>query len=137
VPLWQRFLLSPLLLEARPEVQYKWLNIRSNTSSKSLVSLLSCSYIGFYVHIFSVALFRYLLEEQAYQTVMPNQMEEYLGDERGIQGHQNSCYLDSTVFGLFALSDSFDSMFLKPPTNSTQQEVSSILWKHIVNPLRK
>ena len=64
-------------------------------------------------------------------------MVKYLGEERGIQGHQNSCYLDATVFGLFALSDVFDSMFLKNPTNPTERDISSILWKRIVNPLRK
>ena len=64
-------------------------------------------------------------------------MVKYLGDQRGIQGHQNSCYLDATVFGLFALSDVFDSMFLKNPTNPTESDISSILWKRIVNPLRK
>ena len=64
-------------------------------------------------------------------------MMKYLGEERGIQGHQNSCYLDATVFGLFALSDVFDSMFLKKPTNPTECHISSILWKRIVNPLRK
>jgi len=77
------------------------------------------------------------LEEPSDQHVHSQQIFKYLGDERGIQGHQNSCYLDATVFGLFGLSDGFDSMFLEQPTNSTQQEVSSILWKRIVNPLRK
>jgi len=47
VPLWQRFLLSQLQPEARPEVQYKWINIRGNTRRKSLVSLVWCSYNRF------------------------------------------------------------------------------------------
>ena len=64
-------------------------------------------------------------------------MGKYLGDERGIQGHQNSCYLDATVFGLFALSDDFDSMFLEEAKDHSGQEISDILWKGIVNPLRK
>ena len=68
---------------------------------------------------------------------MANQMEKYLGDERGIQGHQNSCYLDATVFGLFALSDDFDSMFLTEAKDAAGKEISGILWKGIVNPLRK
>jgi len=68
---------------------------------------------------------------------MPNQMEKYLGDERGIQGHQNSCYLDATVFGLFALSDVFDFMFLEEARDAAAKEIISILWKGIINPLRK
>jgi len=67
---------------------------------------------------------------------MANQMEKYLGDEQGIQGHQNSCYLDATLFGLFALSDVFDFMFLKAQ-DAAGKEIGSILWKGIVNPLRK
>ena len=69
------------------------------------------------------------------------QMRLYVGDGRGIQGHQNSCYLDSTIFGLFALSDIFDTLFLEPNQAITsvqsRKTVSELLWKGIVNPLRK
>ena len=58
---------------------------------------------------------------------------QYVGEKKGIQGHQNSCYLDATVFGLFALSDEFDEMFLR----DTDSHVGKILWQKIVNPLRK
>ena len=71
------------------------------------------------------------------QLIDSQQIEKYLGDQQGIQGHQNSGYLDATVFGLFALSDVFDIVLLKNPTNPTEQDVSNILWKCIVNPLRK
>ena len=91
----------------------------------------------FYNHAVSIALVRYPLEERADQTVMPNQMEKYVGDERGIQGHQNSCYLDATVFGLFALSEAFDSIFLPEAKDAAGKEIRSILQKDIVNPLRK
>ena len=64
-------------------------------------------------------------------------MMKYLGEERGIQGHQNSCYLDATMFGLFALSDVFDFMFLYEARDEAGEEIKSILWKGIVNPLRK
>jgi len=33
-------------------------------------------------------------------------------DIKGIQGYQNSCYLDATLYGLFAFSDAFDILFL-------------------------
>ena len=66
---------------------------------------------------------------------------KYVGNERGIQGHQNSCYLDSTLFGLFALSDIFDEMFLRVVSDSTadvnRKALSEMLWNGIVNPLRK
>ena len=74
------------------------------------------------------------------------QIEKYMGEKRGIQGHQNSCYLDATIFGLFALSDVFDSLFLnreqsltslESPTSQVQREIGDMLWKGIVNPLRK
>ena len=62
-------------------------------------------------------------------------MMKYLGDGRGIQGHQNSSYLDATMFGLFALSDVFDFMFQEEARDEGGKEISSILRKSIVNPL--
>ena len=61
---------------------------------------------------------------------------QYIGDEKGIQGHQNSCYLDATLFGLFALSSCFDELFLKVGTEDNQS-IENIIWKKIVNPLRR
>ncbi|XP_064393282.1 ubiquitin carboxyl-terminal hydrolase CYLD-like isoform X2 [Halichondria panicea] len=83
------------------------------------------------------------MEEQADQTIYDTyqQMRRYIGNSRGIQGHQNSCYMDSTIFGLFALSDIFGSMFLYPDQSITSDQnrkrVADLLWKGIVNPLRK
>ncbi|XP_019849469.1 PREDICTED: ubiquitin carboxyl-terminal hydrolase CYLD-like [Amphimedon queenslandica] len=67
----------------------------------------------------------------------PDLFKLYIGDAHGIQGHHNSCYLDSTVFGLFALSDSFDELIFKEPTEEVGRKVKEFLWKGIVNPLRK
>ena len=64
-------------------------------------------------------------------------MAKYLGKERGIQGHYNSCYLDATVFGLFALSDVFDPMLQTKARDPAGEEIRGMLWKGIVNPLRK
>ena len=64
-------------------------------------------------------------------------VENYIGDEQGIQGHHNSSYLDATLFGLFALSNEFDSMFLQHADSATASTIGTILWKNIVNPLRK
>ncbi len=65
--------------------------------------------------------------------VVPPIIDKYVGNEKGIQGHQDSCYLDATVFGLFALTMEFDDMFLKRDKDIT----SMILRTNIVNPLRK
>ena len=71
----------------------------------------------------------------------PEQIQRYIGEGKGIQGHQNSCYLDASVFGLFALTDAFDEMFLKAMSTNTadqsRKEIAEQLWKGIVNPLRK
>lgn len=67
-------------------------------------------------------------------------IEQYVGDKKGIQGHQNSCYMDATLFGLFALTTEFDEMFLQKTDSdpsSTTTVIGNILWKSIVNPLRK
>ena len=60
----------------------------------------------------------------------------YIGDQKGIQGHQNSCYLDATLFGLFALSGNFDGLFLKGGPMD-KRSIEYIIWKNIVNPLRR
>ncbi len=65
--------------------------------------------------------------------VVPPSIAYYIGNEKGIQGHQNSCYLDATVFGLFALTMEFDDIFLR----SAKDITSMILRNNIVNPLRK
>ena len=51
-------------------------------------------------------------EDQVFGSNTIPSVEKYAQPERGFQGHQNSCYLDATVFGLFALNDVFDSLFL-------------------------
>ena len=94
-----------------------------------------------------VALSKYACYEQDDQLGGPALFSQYIGEPRGIQGHHNSCYLDSTVFGLFALSDAFDVMFLDATSQSLMQgrgreeeyclKTKDILWKGIVNPLRK
>ena len=71
----------------------------------------------------------------------PEQYYRCIGEAKGIQGYQNSCYLDATVFGLFALTDAFDEMFLKAMSTNTadqsRKEIAELLWKGIVNPLQK
>ena len=77
------------------------------------------------------------VSEEDYIPGDPGLFSKYIGDEHGIQGHHNSCYLDATVFGLFALSESFDEMLLEEPKTKIGQKIKHILSKGIVNPLRK
>ena len=83
------------------------------------------------------------------QYIGSDQIKKYAGDYKGIQGQWNSSYIDATVFALFALSDTFDSLFLHKLENvtpslqleimATEQplEIGYILSMSVVNPLRK
>ena len=64
------------------------------------------------------------------------------GREWGVQGEHNSCYIDATLFGLFALSSEFDNLLasLSPregPQGEIATNISSTLQAKIINPLRK
>eukprot|EP00117_Sycon_ciliatum_P040843 scpid60274/ scgid29954/ Ubiquitin carboxyl-terminal hydrolase CYLD; Deubiquitinating enzyme CYLD; Ubiquitin thioesterase CYLD; Ubiquitin-specific-processing protease CYLD len=60
------------------------------------------------------------------------------GRKKGIQGHHNSCYMDSTLFAMFAHSLAFDGTLHKAAARSEGAEgVRRHLLENIVNPLRK
>ena len=42
-------------------------------------------------------------------------LPKFIGDKRGIQGHHNSCYLDSTLFAMYGLTGVFDDLILEEP----------------------
>ena len=95
-------------------------------------------YFILFIIIFFIALARNAPVIEEIDTMgSPELFNLYIGDARGIQGHCDSCYLDSTVFGLFALSDSFDDLLLEEPTEEVGRKVKYFLCKGIVNPLRK
>ena len=57
---------------------------------------------------------------------------------KGIQGQKNSCYLDATLYGMFAFSNAFDALLLERKcVDSFELNVKSILEQKVVNPLRK
>ncbi|XP_044175285.1 ubiquitin carboxyl-terminal hydrolase CYLD-like [Acropora millepora] len=65
--------------------------------------------------------------------------EEFCGKMRGLQGHQNSCYLDATLFSMFAYSWVFDTLLHRKRRETDlpeYDEVQSVLREAIVNPLR-
>ncbi|XP_038067277.1 ubiquitin carboxyl-terminal hydrolase CYLD-like isoform X2 [Patiria miniata] len=65
---------------------------------------------------------------------------EFVGMQKGIQGDQNSCYLDSTLFSMFAYNGVFDPLLQRMQGQGDLQEyekVQKTLRESIVNPLRK
>lgn len=67
-------------------------------------------------------------------------LKNFLGKSRGIQGHNNSCYLDATLFAMFSSTTLFDSLLYRPSNKNDipeYQEIQRILREDIVRPLRK
>lgn len=67
-------------------------------------------------------------------------IKQYCGKGRGIQGHHNSCYLDATLFSMFAFTMVFDTILYRSRTEDDLEEyeaVQRVLKDSIVNPLRK
>ncbi|CAB1323981.1 unnamed protein product [Coregonus sp. 'balchen'] len=58
-----------------------------------------------------------------------------IGRMKGIQGHINSCYMDSALFSLFSCSSVLDSLLFKS-TEPRDAPIQSTLLHDIVNPLR-
>ncbi|KAM3940317.1 ubiquitin carboxyl-terminal hydrolase CYLD-like [Leptodactylus fuscus] len=66
--------------------------------------------------------------------------ERLTGWKKGIQGHCNSCYLDATLFCMFACSSALDTILLRPPDKNDSDsyaDTRDLLRTEIVNPLRK
>ena len=82
------------------------------------------------------------LEEVTERQPVPRPGHYSRGRNWGIQGEHNSCYIDSTLFALFALTSEFDSL-LTPVRGGPDQgeplanEIRLILLQKIINPLRK
>lgn len=73
-------------------------------------------------------------------TTPPETLEDYhCGQMRGLQGHHNSCYLDATLFSMFAFTSVFDTLLHRLKKNDDLEEydkVQIVLRNWIVNPLR-
>ncbi|XP_072540400.1 ubiquitin carboxyl-terminal hydrolase CYLD isoform X2 [Salminus brasiliensis] len=59
-----------------------------------------------------------------------------LGRMKGIQGHCNSCYMDSALFSLFSCSSVLDSLLYKG-TKQNDKHIQKTLLREIVCPLRR
>ncbi|XP_071482472.1 uncharacterized protein, partial [Diadema antillarum] len=63
-----------------------------------------------------------------------------VGRNKGIQGDQNSCYLDVTLYSMFSFNETFDRMLLRDGDAADLPQfraIQNILKEAIVNPLRK
>uniref|UniRef100_A0A914UHC3 DNA polymerase eta n=1 Tax=Plectus sambesii TaxID=2011161 RepID=A0A914UHC3_9BILA len=70
----------------------------------------------------------------------PALMKDVCGKTKGIQGSRNSCYLDATLYSMFAHCDAFDSILQRPKRASDIAEYNQlidILATEIVYPLRR
>ena len=89
---------------------------------------------------FAALLVNQNVEELEGNFLPPSKFENVkTGRMRGIQGHHNSCYLDSTLFAMFAFSMVFDSVLYRKKRSTDIQEyeqVQNALKNAIVNPLR-
>ncbi|KAG4076727.1 hypothetical protein HA402_002014 [Bradysia odoriphaga] len=68
------------------------------------------------------------------------ELEDIIGESKGIQGYNNSSYLDATLFSMFSFAQCFDSMLYRsaePKDIKHYDKVRAILRDEIVHPLRK
>ncbi|CEF65326.1 CAP Gly-rich domain-containing protein [Strongyloides ratti] len=67
--------------------------------------------------------------------------DSLIGRFKGIQGHNNSCYLDATLYSMFLQSTEFDKLILEKKKTYDDikefNEIQKILKNEIVYPLRK
>ncbi|XP_068058785.1 ubiquitin carboxyl-terminal hydrolase CYLD isoform X2 [Anomalospiza imberbis] len=80
-----------------------------------------------------------VVEENTPPKMEKEGLETMIGKKKGIQGHYNSCYLDSTLFCLFSFSSVLDTVLLRPKEMNDVEyysETQELLRTEIVNPLR-
>ena len=63
-------------------------------------------------------------------------LTEFIGERRGIQGHQNSCYLDSTLFAMYGFTGVFEELILQQPQDDFAADIVKIMSSEIIYPLR-
>ena len=68
---------------------------------------------------------------------LPPLHEPILGKNKGIEGNSNSCYMDSTIFCMFAYSDVFDGLLrIDVGKKQVVKELQRLLRENIVGLLR-
>nr|XP_008108220.1 PREDICTED: ubiquitin carboxyl-terminal hydrolase CYLD isoform X3 [Anolis carolinensis] len=78
---------------------------------------------------------QYLAEVSAASVWEQEVLKKMEGTMRGIQGHCNSCYLDTTLFSLFSFSSALDGILYS--TEVDDKTAQQILREQIVQPLRQ
>lgn len=76
-------------------------------------------------------------KEELWDAPKPTELQRFIGPRRGIQGHQNSCYLDATLFAMFGLTNKFDQVISEPADDTFACDVLETMCKEIVYPLRR
>eukprot|EP00116_Pleurobrachia_bachei_P019322 sb/3479584/ len=61
----------------------------------------------------------------------------YIGRMRGIQGNRNSCYLDATLYAMFAFDSTMDYMLSSPLDTELRRDIQVRMREEVVNPLRE
>ncbi|XP_022777778.1 ubiquitin carboxyl-terminal hydrolase CYLD-like [Stylophora pistillata] len=73
-------------------------------------------------------------------TMPPETLQDkHCGQMRGLQGHHNSCYLDATLYSMFAFTYVFDTLLHRKKRDNDlleYEKVQTVLRDFIVNPLR-
>ena len=64
-------------------------------------------------------------------------VHEHKGPKKGIQGHHNSCYLDATLFGMFAYTEVFDDLVMQQETEDPIEINIKTILRGIINLLRQ
>lgn len=110
------------------------------------IILAFCTYVRyFFRHFvnrhFMISAFGSLPSEEVEGVTVPptSLVDKFCGEMRGLQGHHNSCYLDATLYAMFAFSSVFDTLLHREQKDSDLKEygeVQLVLREAIVNPLR-
>lgn len=88
------------------------------------------------------------LEEAVKGDILPpSDPIQYKGVWKGVQGDQNSCYMDASIFAMFSYATVFDDILLHPSlsdgagsadaVSEVRAQVCQVLRENIVNRLRK
>ena len=64
-------------------------------------------------------------------------LEHFIGRMKGIQGHQNSCYLDATLFAMFGPTNKFDEVLYGKPKDDAAKSILRTMCEEIIFPLRR
>lgn len=69
-----------------------------------------------------------LIRDEIVKSVPLEEIEKTIvGKYRGIQGYNNSCYLDSTLFALLVMSDAFDHIIFEPTKDNVKSQLRAII----------